>query len=85
MGAHVIANNSSQAKMDRLKALVADCVINYKEVPEWGAEAKRIANGAGVGHITEVGLHSAWCLGRQQTGVQGHECLYRRKQHQAGD
>ncbi|KAL7917751.1 hypothetical protein ACQKWADRAFT_324379 [Trichoderma austrokoningii] len=55
MGAHVITTSSSQAKMDQLKELGADYVINYKEVPEWGAEAKRIANGAGVDHIIEVG------------------------------
>ncbi|EHK42527.1 uncharacterized protein TrAtP1_002455 [Trichoderma atroviride] len=55
MGAHVIATSSSQAKMDRLMELGADYVINYKEVPEWGAEAKRIANGAGVDHVIEVG------------------------------
>jgi NADPH:quinone reductase-like Zn-dependent oxidoreductase len=55
MGAHVIATSSSQEKMDRLKKLGADYVINYKEVPEWGAEAKRIANGAGVDHVIEVG------------------------------
>ncbi|KAL7894241.1 hypothetical protein HDV63DRAFT_412861 [Trichoderma sp. SZMC 28014] len=55
MGAHVIATSSSQAKMDRLKELGADYVINYKEIPEWGAEAKRIANGAGVDHVIEVG------------------------------
>lgn len=55
MGAHVIATSSSQAKMDRLKELGADYVINYKKVPEWGAEAKRIANGAGVDHVIEVG------------------------------
>lgn len=55
MGAHVIATSSSQAKMDRLRELGADYVINYKEIPEWGAEAKRITNGAGVDHVIEVG------------------------------
>lgn len=55
MGARVIATSSSQTKMDRLKELGADYVINYKETPEWGAEAKRIANGAGVDHVIEVG------------------------------
>jgi NADPH:quinone reductase-like Zn-dependent oxidoreductase len=55
MGARVIATSSSQAKMDRLKELGADYVINYRETPEWGVEAKRITGGVGVNHVIEVG------------------------------
>src|SRR3546814_4738915 len=39
-GARVIATSSSDAKLDRLKALGADELINYKEVPAWGARAR---------------------------------------------
>ncbi|MEO1642262.1 MAG: NAD(P)-dependent alcohol dehydrogenase, partial [Pseudomonadota bacterium] len=34
-GARVIATSSSDEKLERLKALGADYVINYKETPEW--------------------------------------------------
>jgi NADPH:quinone reductase-like Zn-dependent oxidoreductase len=38
-----------------LKKLGADHVINYKETPNWGEEAKRLTGGAGVEHVIEVG------------------------------
>lgn len=55
-GAKVIATTSSAAKGDKLKALGADHVINYKEVPNWGEEAKKLTpGGRGLQHILEVG------------------------------
>ena len=36
MGATVVATSSSNAKLERLKALGADHLINYKETPAWG-------------------------------------------------
>ncbi|KAM0207313.1 hypothetical protein ACHAPA_011769 [Fusarium lateritium] len=54
-GARVIATTSSKAKAETLKALGADHVINYKETPNWGEEAKRLTGGAGVDHVLEVG------------------------------
>jgi NADPH:quinone reductase-like Zn-dependent oxidoreductase len=51
-GARVIATSSQPAKIERLKALGADWVLNYKEVPEWG---KVIAKAGGVDHVVEVG------------------------------
>jgi len=53
-GAVVIATTSSKEKVETLKKLGAHHVINYKETPEWGVEAKKIA-GEGVDHIVEVG------------------------------
>ncbi|KIY48798.1 NAD(P)-binding protein [Fistulina hepatica ATCC 64428] len=54
-GATVIATTSSAAKAERLKQLGADHVINYKEDRSWGATAKKLTGGVGVGHILEVG------------------------------
>jgi NADPH:quinone reductase-like Zn-dependent oxidoreductase len=54
-GARVIATTSSSVKADMLKKLGADHVINYKETPNWGEEAKRLTGGAGVEHVIEVG------------------------------
>ncbi len=53
-GAQVIATSSSDEKLERVKALGADHVINYRNTPEWGAEAARLAGG-GVDHVVEVG------------------------------
>lgn len=53
-GAKVIATSSSDEKLARVKALGADEVINYREVPEWGAVAAKLAGG-GVDHVVEVG------------------------------
>jgi len=55
-GAKVIATTSSAAKGEKLKSLGADHVINYKEVENWGEEAKKLTpGGRGVQHILEVG------------------------------
>ncbi|KAJ3454859.1 hypothetical protein MRS44_013459 [Fusarium solani] len=54
-GARVIATTSSAAKAEILKNLGADHVINYRDTPNWGEEAKRITGGAGVDHVLEVG------------------------------
>jgi NADPH:quinone reductase-like Zn-dependent oxidoreductase len=53
-GATVIATSSSDAKLERLKALGADHLINYRTTPAWGAEAARLTGG-GVDHVVEIG------------------------------
>jgi NADPH:quinone reductase-like Zn-dependent oxidoreductase len=54
-GCSVIATSSSDAKLERLKALGADHLINYKTQPEWGAAALELTGGRGVDHILEIG------------------------------
>lgn len=54
-GANVIATSSSDEKLDRLKALGADHLINYKKTPNWGDVAREITGGVGVDHVIEVG------------------------------
>jgi NADPH:quinone reductase-like Zn-dependent oxidoreductase len=54
-GARVIATSSSQAKMDKLRALGADHVINYKETPDWGKKAFELTGGRGVDEVVEIG------------------------------
>jgi NADPH:quinone reductase-like Zn-dependent oxidoreductase len=53
-GARVIATSSSEAKLERLKALGADVTLNYKTTPDWGKQARTIA-GRGVDLVVEVG------------------------------
>ena len=55
MGATVIATSSSDAKLERVKALGADHTINYKSDPEWGATVRRLTGGVGVDHVVETG------------------------------
>ncbi len=53
-GAQVIATTSSDAKAERLKALGAAHVINYRSTPDWDQEVQRLTGG-GVDVVVEVG------------------------------
>jgi NADPH:quinone reductase-like Zn-dependent oxidoreductase len=53
-GARVIATSSSDAKIERLKSLGADFVVNYKATPDWGKRAREMT-GSGVDLVVEVG------------------------------
>jgi len=54
-GCTVIATSSSDAKLQRLRGMGADHVINYKTNEKWGEEATRLTGGRGVDHVVEVG------------------------------
>ena len=53
-GAKVFATSSSDDKLDRLKALGADVVINYKQDEDWGKTVFKLSGG-GVDHVLDVG------------------------------
>ena len=53
-GASVVVTSSSDAKLERAKALGADHTINYRAVSGWGKAAADWAGG-GIDHIVEVG------------------------------
>jgi NADPH:quinone reductase-like Zn-dependent oxidoreductase len=55
MGARVIVTSSSDAKLDRARAMGADHTINYRDEPEWGRVVKELTGGRGVDHVVEVG------------------------------
>jgi NADPH:quinone reductase-like Zn-dependent oxidoreductase len=55
LGATVIATSSSDAKLEKLKALGADHTINYRATPAWGKAARELTGGRGVDHVVEVG------------------------------
>lgn len=55
MGARVIATSSSDEKLERMRKLGADHVINYRTTPEWGKEMRQLTNGRGVDIVVEVG------------------------------
>ena len=54
-GARVIATSSSDAKLERLRALGADCVVNCRSNPDWDRAARDFTGGVGVDHVIEVG------------------------------
>jgi NADPH:quinone reductase-like Zn-dependent oxidoreductase len=55
LGARVIATSSSDAKLERVRALGADETINYRQVPDWGKRARAATGGRGVDLVVDVG------------------------------
>ena len=55
MGCRVISTTSTSEKAERLKALGAEAVINYRETPKWGAKVIELTRGLGVDLVVEVG------------------------------
>lgn len=53
-GLKVIATTGSKDKEQKLKALGADEVVNYKEFPQWSSEVKRLNGGVGVDITLDV-------------------------------
>jgi NADPH:quinone reductase-like Zn-dependent oxidoreductase len=54
-GCRVILTSSSDAKLEKARALGADETINYTRVPEWSTEVRRLTGGQGVDLVLEVG------------------------------
>lgn len=54
-GALVIATSSSTTKLERLQALGADHVVNYRETEKWGEAVLALTGGLGIDHVIEVG------------------------------
>ena len=54
-GATVIATSSSDEKLQRVEAMGADHLINYKDVEAWGPKALEITGGRGVDCVVEIG------------------------------
>ena len=74
-GARVIATSSSDAKLERLRAMGADHVINYKKTPEWGVEAARLSGKGGVDHVVEIGGPGTLPQSIKAIGYGGHIAL----------
>lgn len=71
-GATVIATSSSKTKLDRLAALGADHLINYREDEKWGETARRLSGGRGVDHVVDVGGPSTLEQSMAAVRVGGH-------------
>ncbi|MEL6244070.1 MAG: NAD(P)-dependent alcohol dehydrogenase [Pseudomonadota bacterium] len=74
-GARVIATSSSDEKLERLKALGADHLINYKTTPEWGKAAMELTGGRGVDEVVEIGGPGTMAQSIAACRVGGHISL----------
>jgi NADPH:quinone reductase-like Zn-dependent oxidoreductase len=74
-GARVIATSSSDEKMEKLKRIGADAVINYKAVTDWGQTARDLTDGRGVDHVIEVGGPSTLMQSITACRMGGHIAL----------
>lgn len=54
-GVRTIITSSSDAKLERARALGADATINYTTTPEWAAEVRKLTAGEGADVVLEVG------------------------------
>jgi len=55
MGARTIVTSSSDAKLEKMRALGAGATINYRDTPDWEAKALELTDGIGVDRVVEVG------------------------------
>jgi NADPH:quinone reductase-like Zn-dependent oxidoreductase len=55
LGARTIVLSSSDDKLDRVRALGADHVINYRTNPDWHLEVVRLTGGRGADHVLDIG------------------------------
>lgn len=75
MGARVIATTSKKSKVERLRALGADVVINYKEMADWGNVVLAETNGRGADIVVEVGGPRTLPQSIRACAVGGHIAL----------
>lgn len=74
-GASVIATSSSDEKLEHLKALGADHVINYRSQANWDEQALQLTGGRGVDHVIEVGGPATLEQSMMASRVGGHISL----------
>lgn len=72
-GACVIATSSSDQKLEKLRALGADHVINYRTDSAWGETARKLTDtGRGVDHVVDVGGPGTLAQSMAAVRVAGH-------------
>ena len=74
-GTRVIATTSSEEKAERLKALGADAVVNYRTTPDWSGTVRELTGGRGADHVIEVGGPSTIVQSIKATRVLGEVAL----------
>lgn len=74
-GATVIATSSSDEKLEKVKALGADHVINYRMREDWDKAVLELTDGRGVDHVIEVGGTGTLTRSVKAIRVGGHIAL----------
>ena len=74
-GARVIATTSSEAKAERLRALGACEVINYRSQSDWHEAVTELTNGRGADHVIDVVGGENVTRSVQATRIGGHVSL----------
>ncbi|MDR3568665.1 MAG: NAD(P)-dependent alcohol dehydrogenase [Syntrophobacteraceae bacterium] len=74
-GTRVIATSSSDAKLDRLKRIGADELINYKATPDWENRVLELTGGSGVDIVVEVGGVGTFAKSLKAVRFGGHMSL----------
>lgn len=74
-GAEVIVTSSSDAKLERARALGADHVVNYATTPEWSKPVLELTEGRGVDHVIEVGGANTLAESLRSVRLGGHISL----------
>lgn len=74
-GLRVIITSSSDAKLERAKALGADETINYRQQPQWQENVLRLTGGQGVDLVIEVGGHDTLSRSVAATRIGGTVAL----------
>lgn len=75
LGANVIATTSSAAKKQKLLALGADQVINYRDEKNWGDVVLELTAGRGADIVVEVGGPATLAQSIRACRVGGHIAL----------
>jgi NADPH:quinone reductase-like Zn-dependent oxidoreductase len=75
LGARVVATTSSAEKAERLKALGASEVINYREIPDWDERVRALTGGRGVDRVVEIGGPGTIAMSLKALAVGGHISL----------
>lgn len=74
-GARVIATTGSEEKVERLRELGADEVINYKTAPDWDKSVLELTDGKGVDHVIEVGGSGTLARSLNAVRLGGHVAM----------
>ncbi len=74
-GCRVISTSSSDAKLEKLKGLGADALINYKDTPDWAGRALELTDGRGVDVVVEIGGAGTLPQSIKAVAIDGHISL----------
>jgi NADPH:quinone reductase-like Zn-dependent oxidoreductase len=72
VGARAIITSSSDEKIERALELGAFGTVNYRTVPEWQHDVRRLTGDVGVDHVLEVGGRDTLPRAVQALGNGGH-------------